>query len=75
MADVIIGSARHDEFGKLAGKAGDQLQTESGNDFKGEVSMQPYYKHNQPQLIQADSLVRHLGERLLIHYIHCFLRT
>lgn len=45
MADVIIGSARHDEFGKLAGKAGDQLQTESGNDFKGEVSMQPYYKH------------------------------
>lgn len=45
MSNVIIGSARHDEFGKLAGKAGDQLQTGSGNDFKGEVSMQPYYKH------------------------------
>lgn len=45
MADVIIGSARHDEFGKLAGKAGDQLQSGCGNDFKGEVSMQPYYKH------------------------------
>lgn len=45
MSNVIIGSARHDEFGKLAGKAGDQLQTGSGNDFKGEVSMQPYYMH------------------------------
>ncbi len=45
MSNVIIGSARHDEFGKLAGKAGDQLQTGSGNDFKGEVSMQPYYEH------------------------------
>ena len=45
MSNVIIGSARHDEFGKFAGKAGDQLQTGSGNDFKGEVSMQPYYKH------------------------------
>lgn len=45
MSNVIIGSARHDEFGKLAGKAGDQLQSGSGNDFKGEVSMQPYYKH------------------------------
>ena len=42
---VVIGSARHDENGKLAGKAGDQLQTGSGNDFKGEVSMQPYYVH------------------------------
>jgi hypothetical protein len=32
---VTIGSARHDENGKLAGKAGDQLQSGSGNDFKG----------------------------------------
>lgn len=45
MSNVIIGSARHDEFGKLAGKAGDQLQTGSGNDFKGEVSLQEYYTH------------------------------
>lgn len=45
MSEVIIGSARHDEFGKLAGKAGDQLQAGTGNDFKGEVSMQQYYKH------------------------------
>ncbi len=45
MSNVIIGSARHDEFGKIAGKKGDQLQTGSGNDFKGEVSMQEYYAH------------------------------
>lgn len=42
---VLIGSARHDEKGKLAGKAGDQLQKGAGNDIKGEVSMQEYYKH------------------------------
>lgn len=45
MAAVYIGSARHDENGKLAGKVGDQLQSGSGNDFKGEVSMQEYYAH------------------------------
>lgn len=45
MAQVYIGSARHDENGKLNGKEGDQLQTGAGNDFKGEVSMQAYYTH------------------------------
>ena len=45
MAAVYIGSARHDENGNLNGKEGDQLQTGSGNDFKGEVSMQEYYAH------------------------------
>lgn len=45
MAQVFIGSARHDENGKLNGKEGDQLQTGAGNDFKGEVSMQTYYTH------------------------------
>ena len=45
MANVTLGSARHDENGKLSGAAGDQLQSGSGNDFKGEVSMQPYYLH------------------------------
>ena len=45
MAQVYIGSARHDENGKLNGKEGDQLQTGAGNDFKGEVSMQTYYSH------------------------------
>lgn len=45
MAQVIISSARHDEFGKLNGAKGDQLQRGAGNDFTGEVSMQPYYIH------------------------------
>lgn len=45
MSAVYIGSARHDEYGNLNGAAGDQLQTGSGNDFKGEVSMQAYYPH------------------------------
>ena len=43
---ITIGSARHDENGKLNGKVGDQLQSGSGNDFKGEVSMQEFYVHN-----------------------------
>lgn len=47
MANVTLGSARHDEFGNLNGQAGDQLQTGPGNDFKGEVSMQPYYMHKK----------------------------
>ncbi len=42
---VTFGSARHDENGNLNGKAGDQLQKGNGNDFVGEVSMQPYYLH------------------------------
>lgn len=38
---TIICSARHDEKKKYTGgKVGDQLQSGSGNDFKGEVSMQ-----------------------------------
>lgn len=42
---ITIGSARHDENGKLNGNVGDQLQNGSGNDFKGEVSMQDFYVH------------------------------
>lgn len=42
---ITIGSARHDENGKLNGKVGDQLQSGNGNDFKGEVSMQEFYVH------------------------------
>lgn len=45
MANIIIGSARHDENGKLNGVVGDQLQSGSGNDLKGEVSMQDFYVH------------------------------
>jgi hypothetical protein len=41
-----IGSARHDENGKLNGVKGDQLQ-KNVNDFKGEVSMQEFYVHSK----------------------------
>ena len=45
---IILGSARIDERGKISGgKAGDQKQTSSTNDTKGEVSMQPYYMHSK----------------------------
>lgn len=45
---VIIGSARIDERGKISGgKAGDQKQTSSTNDTKGEVSMQNFYVHTK----------------------------
>lgn len=48
MATVIIGSARHDENNKYNGGAvGDQLQTSSTNDTKGEVSMQNFYVHSK----------------------------
>lgn len=42
-----IGSARHDENGRIiGGKVGDQLQTIlNGNDLNGEVSMQNMYTH------------------------------
>lgn len=45
---VIIGSARIDERGRASGgTAGDQKQTGSGDDFKGEVSMQNFYVHSK----------------------------
>lgn len=44
---AIIGSARHDENGKLVGgKAGDQTQI-TMPDFKGEVSQQNFYVHSK----------------------------
>lgn len=49
--EVIIGSARIDENGHIAGgAAGDQKQN-SVPDFKGEVSMQPYYTHAKKWLV------------------------
>jgi hypothetical protein len=52
MATIIIGSARSDENGKYSGgKAGDQKQTSSTNDTKGEVSMQTMYKHSKGWLV------------------------
>lgn len=48
MGTIYIGSARIDERGKLfGGQAGDQKQTSSTNDTKGEVSMQPFYLHSK----------------------------
>lgn len=47
MATTYLGSARIDERGKATGgKVGDQKQT-STPDYKGEVSMQPYYLHSK----------------------------
>lgn len=45
----LIGSARHDEHGKLTGgKAGDQLQKDTiNNDVNGEVSLQSMYTHSK----------------------------
>ena len=45
---VIIGSARLGENGKITGgKAGDQKQTSTELDVKGEVSMQEFYVHSK----------------------------
>lgn len=47
MATTYLGSARIDERGKATGgKVGDQKQS-STPDYKGEVSMQPYYLHSK----------------------------
>lgn len=44
---VRVGSARHDENGKIiGGKAGDQKQKKTP-DFSGEVSMQEWYLHSK----------------------------
>ena len=48
MGTIYIGSARIDERGKLfGGQAGDQKQTSSTNDTKGEVSIQQFYLHSK----------------------------
>lgn len=49
MSKIIIGSARSDERGKLTGgKVGDQKQgTVTGDDYKGEVSLQNFYLHKK----------------------------
>ena len=48
MATIYVGSARIDENGNSSGgSAGDQKQTSSTNDTKGEVSMQTMYTHSK----------------------------
>jgi len=45
MSAVMVGSARHNEFGDISGgKPGDQLQA-STPDYSGECSMQEWYMH------------------------------
>lgn len=56
---VIIGSARHDERGKLTGgKAGDNTQV-GIDDYKGEVSMQNFYVHKFGWYILRPKKVAH----------------
>lgn len=62
-----IGSARHDENGKLNGVKGDQTQ-QTVNDFKGEVSMQQFYVHSKGWNILRPKKAEHahkLAERMV----------
>lgn len=69
MGKCIFGSARHDENGKLqGGKSGDNLQSGSGNDFKGEVSLQTGYVHSKGWVIlrpKSDDLAHRLAYAML----------
>lgn len=69
MATIMIGSARIDERGKLSGgAAGDQKQTSSINDTKGEVSMQPFYVHSKGWYIlrpKSAALAAKMAERMI----------
>lgn len=57
---VIIGSARIDERGKITGgTVGDQKQTGSGDDYKGEVSMQNFYAHSKGWYILRPKYANH----------------
>lgn len=64
MASIYVGSARHDEHGKINGGAvGDSLQVSSTNDTKGEVSMQLMYTHTKGWYIIRAITPTH-GEKL-----------
>ena len=66
---IMIGSARTDERGKSSGgAAGDQKQTSSINDTKGEVSMQPFYVHSKGWYIlrpKSAALAAKMAERMI----------
>lgn len=66
---IIIGSARIDERGKASGgKAGDQKQTSSTYDTKGEVSMQAFYVHQKGWYIlrpKSVALANKMAERMM----------
>ena len=57
---IMVGSARHDENGKLVnGVAGDSLQVSSTNDTSGEVSMQKMYTHSKGWYILRPTDIEH----------------
>ena len=57
---IMVGSARHDENGKLVnGMVGDNLQVASTNDTSGEVSMQKMYNHSKGWYILRPAEVEH----------------
>ena len=61
--EIIVGSARGDERGKLkGGKAGDQKQTSSTNDMKGEVSMQNFYVHSKGWRVLRPKSIEHANK-------------
>lgn len=58
--NIIIGSARIGENGKITGgKVGDQKQSSDVKDLKGEVSMQPFYVHSKGWIILRPKSVEH----------------
>lgn len=60
---IMVGSARIDERGKLSGGAvGDQKQTSSNNDLKGEVSQQTMYTHSKGWYILRPKSVTHANK-------------
>lgn len=60
---IILGSARIDERGNITGgKAGDQKQTSSTNDTKGEVAMENFYLHSQGWYIIRPKNVDHANK-------------
>ena len=60
---VIIGSARISEKGTINGTKGDQKQNGTGNDYKGEVSMQVWYLHSKGWVLIRPRLKEH-AERI-----------
>lgn len=66
MSNIIIGSARSDENGKLNGKAGDQKQ-KTKDDYNGEVSMQPFYIHSKGWfIIRPRTNAKKLAEAMIV---------
>ena len=65
---TIIGSARSDERGRYSGGAsGDQRQTAS-QDYKGEVSMQPFYAHPKGWVIlrpKSSAIAMKIGANMI----------